>query len=302
MKKLIGLSLLLISTSAIVHAQDEGEIVKRDRIARDNSIFIDFGPSVTLGKNIGDYEAGFSFELGYLKRVNRVLSIGPSISFLSFEYDPAVTTANGGGAYIGFGDVNEWEEKYDVDLSDLPYGFVLNLKGGDLSIASFAVNFKLNIVPIKENTKLSVYGFAKPFVAVASRTDVSGTDTRYIYEAYEDDQGTPETFDDLLYYDLGDEQWYADGYESEWGPETFDALKSDSEVTGGIFLGPGVELFPTRKFTAFLQASFGYTFPVTFVSTSSYENTVEDYYDPEFPMVKKGFPSVNIQFGASFNF
>jgi len=183
------------------------------------------------------------------------------------------------------------------------FGYILNLKGGDLSLASLGLNLKLNFVPIKENTKVSIYGFAKPFITFASRTEVTGTDERYFYEAFEDDNGTPgDEFDDLLYYNMGDDEWYADGYVGEWGPETFEALQSDTEITGGIFVGPGIEIMPTGKFSAFLQASFGYTFPLTFVSTSSYESTVDDYVNPEFPMVKKGFPSVNIQFGGSFNF
>jgi hypothetical protein len=301
MKKIICLSALVLTLISPLCAQDEGTIEKRERIARDHNLFFDFGPSLTLGKNIGDYSAGFSFELGYLKRLNRVLSIGPSISYVSFEYDPAVTSEQGGDLYIGVGDPNGWNAKYGLN-EQFTYGYLLELEGGDVSITSVAFNVKLNLVPVKDNSKLSVYAFAKPFVAVASRTEVRGSDTQYFYEAFEDDNGTPDYGDDdLLYYNLGDEEIYAHGT-SEWGPESYEALKSGSEVTGGIFIGPGVELFPARKFSAFLQASFGYTAPITFVSTSSYDNTIEDYIDKEFPMVKRGFPSVNIQFGASFNF
>jgi hypothetical protein len=254
-----------------------------------------------LGKNIGDYKTGANFEFGFLKRANRVFSWGPSISFVGFDYDPEVTTAKGGDAFVGIGDPNGWTSKYPVE-GDFTYGYVLNLKGGDLTLTSIAINLKLNFVPIKEGTKVSVYGFAKPFVTFVSRTEVSGSDIRYVYESFEDDMGTSDPDDDLLYYDQGDETWYPDGYESEWGADNFDALAEGDEVTGGVFLGPGVELFPTSKFSAFVQASFGYTFPITFISTSSYDNTVTDYVNKEFPLVKKGFPSVNLQFGASFNF
>ncbi len=302
MNKSYCLLLVLIFGGFVAAAQDEGEIVKRERIGRANNIFLDIGPSFTLGKNIGDYKAGFSFELGFMKRVNRVLSIGPSISYLNFEYDPEVTSANGGDAYIGIGDINDWQTKYGINFSNQVYGYVLNLKGGDLSLTSLALNLKFNLVPVKDNTKISVYGFAKPFISIASRTEVTGSGTRYVYEAYEDDGGTADEFDDVLYYNIGDDQFYPDGNVTEWGGESYDALKAKSEVTGGIFIGPGIELFPARKFSAFLQASFGYTFPVTFVSTSSYENTVEDYMNDEFPMTKKGFPSVNLQFGVSLNF
>jgi hypothetical protein len=305
MKKFICLSLILIGFVSAALAQDEGNIEKRERIARSNNIFFDFGPSFTLGKNIGDYSTGFNLELGWTKRLNRVFSVGPSISYIKFKYDPAVTSANGGDAFVGFGDPNDWQTKYDLtnEESDFLFGYIINLKGGDLSLASLGLNLKLNLVPIKENTKVSIYGFAKPFVTLASRTEVRGSDERYFYQTFEDDNGTPsDEFDDLLYLNTEDDQWYADGYQGEWGPESWEALKSDTEITGGIFVGPGIELFPTRKFTAFVQASFGYTFPVTFVSTSSYDNTLEDYVNEKFPMIKKGFPSVNVQFGASLNF
>ena len=301
MKKLLCfLSLLLIGVTA--SAQDEGTIVKRERIDKNKGLFIGLGPSFTFGKNIGDYKTGFNVELGFLKRVNRVLSIGPSISYLSFQYDPEVTTEKEGNAYIGYGDPNNWGDKYPVNNLAYDYGYVLELEGGDLSLTSLAVNIKLNFVPVKDNSIISAYVFAKPFVSLASRKEVSGRGERYTYEIYEDNQGTSTENDDILNYNLGDNNWYADGYTETWDGESYEALKSDTEVTGGIFIGPGIELFPARKFSFYLQATFGYTFPVTFVSTESYEKTVSSYVNKEFPMTKKGFPSVNAQVGMSFNF
>lgn len=292
--------------SFMVDAQDEGTIVKRERIEKANGIFLGFGPSFTLGKNIGDYSSGFNIEAGFQKRLNRVFSIGPSVSFLNFEYDPEVTNVNR-GAYVGKGDPNGWKEKYGFQSLAYNYGYVLTLTGGDLSLISLAVNLKLNFIPIKENSKFSVYGFAKPFVSIASRKDVNGTDTRYTYEIYEDVRGAG-TNDDLLYYNLDDDTWYKDfNYGDEngigkWGPEQYEALKSDTEITGGIFIGPGVEVLPNNSLSFFLQAAFGYTFPVTYVGTETYDTTITSYVDENFPMTKKGFPSVNIQFGVSFNF
>lgn len=300
MKKLFCfLSLLLIGITA--SAQDEGTIVKRQRIDKNKGLFIGLGPSFTFGKNIGDYNTGFNVELGFLKRVNRILSIGPSISYLSFQYDPEVTTEREGNAYLGYGDPNNWESKYGFNNLEYDYGYVLELEGGDLSLTSLAVNIKLNFVPVKDNSIISAYVFAKPFVSLASRKEVSGRGERYTYEIYEDNQGTTTENDDLLYYNLGDNTWYA-GYTETWDGESYEALKSDTEVTGGIFIGPGIELFPARKLSFYLQTTFGYTFPVTFVSTESYEKTVASYVNKEFPMTKKGFPSVNVQVGMTFNF
>ena len=114
------------------------------------------------------------------------------------------------------------------------------------------------------------------------------------------------TDDDLLYYDRGrgllystDDILLAIG---DWGPDSFEALASETVVTGGIFIGPGIEFMPAKSVSIFVQAAFGYTFPVSFVSTGSYEPTIESYVDENFPMVKEGFPSLNVQVGMSFNF
>jgi hypothetical protein len=277
MKKLICLSLLLIGLGSL-HAQDEGTIEKRERIARDKSIFLGIGPSFTLGKNIGDYSTGFNFELGFTKRLNRVFSIGPSISYLQFNYDADKTGFN--NIFIG-GPYND-----DDGLGDYYLGALIDFEGGDLTLTSLAANLKFNFVPVKDNSVISVYAFAKPFVTLVSRSAVTGTAN--VYENY----GDPSNVDDWYFY-------FETPYEDL---DLSEKLDSGTEMTGGIFVGPGIELFPARKVSFFTQASFGYTFPLTFVSTQSYEGQSLDDVSDEFPLTKKGFPSVNVQFGASFNF
>src|SRR5689334_17524032 len=74
MRKTFFLAGFIMLVSQVLCAQDEGTIVKRERIERENSLYLLLGPSFTLGKNIGDYSAGFNFELGYTKRINRIFS------------------------------------------------------------------------------------------------------------------------------------------------------------------------------------------------------------------------------------
>ena len=151
--------------------------------------------------------------------------------------------------------------------------------------------------------KFSIYGFAKPFIAFASRGEVTGSGRRWVWEAYEDKKNTTTESDDILYPDQNDSKWYDDGFVDEWNVEDgYPALEKESSVTGGIFIGPGIEFIPARPLSIYVQAAFGYTFPVSYVSTQSYDNTIDSYLDDEFPMVKKGFPSVNFQVGVSYNF
>jgi hypothetical protein len=310
MKRIVCFGFLLLSTYAVT-AQDEGVITKRDRIDRSKGIFIGGGGSFTLGENIGDYSAGFNLEAGFLKRMNRVLSIGPSISYQSFKYDPEVTTAER-DAFYGRGDIvikypsayDTWNDKYNVPAnSAYDYAYVLTLEGGDLSLISLALNIKFNFIPISDDTKFSIYGFAKPFIAFASRSEVTGSGRRWVWEAYEDKKNTTTESDDILYPDQNDSKWYDDGFVDEWTVEDgYPALEKESSVTGGIFIGPGIEFIPARPLSIYVQAAFGYTFPVSYVSTQSYDNTIDSYLDDEFPMVKKGFPSINFQVGVSYNF
>jgi hypothetical protein len=302
MGKILNLAFLILITHTIF-AQDEGNIVKRERIAKDHGIFLMLGPSFTLGKNIGDYSTGLNVEAGFTKRLNRILSIGPSISYVGFNYDPAKTKAKtAADLYTGVAtDINDWHATYDG--GGLPanqqfnYGYLLNLKGGNVSLVSVAANIKLNVIPVTDHSRISVYGFIKPFVSIAQRKAVSGKGERYVYEAYVD----PD--DNKLYYNQGDKVWYPDGYTDTWGPSsTYPALKSKSKVSGGFFVGPGIEINPAKAFSFFGQAAFGYTFPISYVSTESYPKTVASYTNKEFPIVEKGFPSISIQVGASYNF
>jgi hypothetical protein len=296
MKKFACLAGCLLLGAYTLLAQDEGVISKRERIDRSKSIFLDFGPSFTLGKNIGDYSVGFNVEAGFVKRLNRILSVGPSVSFLSFKYDPEETGFNNifiGGPYV------------DTQGQTFHQGLYFDLSGGKLSLISLAVNLKLNFIPIKDNTKLSVYAFAKPFISMASREAVTGTGI--LLENYGDIQSSVdwENEVDRFPWEAG-----ATKVEQVYGIEVSDELKKDSRVTGGIFVGPGLELFPAGKVSAFVQASIGYTFPVSYISTKVYENS-ENYGNDldvfldqieDYPMTEKGFPSINLQFGVSFNF
>ena len=166
MKNIVALTLLLSST-CIVFAQDEGAIKKRERIERDKSIFI--GGGISNATSLADYSIGMNFEGGFVKRVNRVLSIGGSISYLNFNYDPNITSSR-----IAPANINTFPSNFYYDptaLNDPAFidaGALISISGSDLSVISLAANIKLNFVPIKENTKISVYGFAKPFVANAT--------------------------------------------------------------------------------------------------------------------------------------
>ncbi|HYI77787.1 MAG TPA: outer membrane beta-barrel protein [Chryseolinea sp.] len=295
MKRIVCLAGFLLSAYTII-AQDEGVIQKRERIDRSKSVFIGLGPSFTLGENIGDYSVGFNVEAGFVKRMNRVFSVGPSLSYLSFKYDPEETGLNNvfiGGPY------------YDENDQEYHQGLYFDLNGGRLTLISLALNLKLNFIPVKDDSKISLYAFAKPFISYASREAVTGTGI--LLENYGDVNDAADWNNKV-----DDFPWSAGASEvkESYDIDVSDELEKDNQVTGGIFIGPGIEFFPAGKISGFFQASIGYTFPVSYISTKAYENDVNYGNDldvfldniEDYPMVEKGFPSINLQFGVSFNF
>jgi len=278
MKKSIYLLAASLVAFTSAFGQDEGKVVVKERFERDNTLYFSLGPSFTLGKNLGDYSTGFNFELGYLKRKNRVLSIGPSLSYLFFNYDPAKT------------------QKYyydDPDNSTVELSFA----GGDVSLLSLGFNLKINFIPVSDNTKFSVYGIATPFVALANKSEMTGTGLVYSYTT---NNSATVAFN----------------------KDNVDGFKKQSNVTGGLHAGVGFEFRPAQKLSFFVQATFSYTLPVNYISTTSFldestEVTVnkgtpdeKKYYDfqtaivdqEDFPIVKKGFSAASIKFGVAYNF
>src|SRR5687767_2432679 len=106
-------------------AQDEGEVVVKKRFERDKTAYFSLGPSIAIGKNLGDYSTGFNVEAGFLKRSNKLISWGPSLSFLYFGYDDSKT----------------YQYYYDVDQDAILF---LKQEGGDVSLLSVGLNVKLN--------------------------------------------------------------------------------------------------------------------------------------------------------------
>ncbi|RAW01177.1 hypothetical protein [Pseudochryseolinea flava] len=294
MKKIYCIAFLVL-TSLAANAQDEGAIVKKERLALSQGVFVGLGPSITFGKNIGDYGIGFNAEIGFMKRLNRVLSIGPSLSYQTFKYDAEETGSN--NAFLGDETQNDNGDYF------IP-GMVVDFDGGTINMYSLSVNFKLNFIPVTDNSKVSVYGFAKPFVSMASRTDVKG-DAR-IFAVYDEMGDGAYDEEDLIFgynnyyidlpWEAGDPTW------SQLGIDISDDLKAETKVTGGIFIGPGVEFMPAKKVSIYAQLAFGYTFPVSFISTEKYEGNDLNKVDEKYPIVEEGFPSLNVQAGVSFNF
>lgn len=297
------LSALLVFCGSTV-AQDEGLAVAKARFDRPNSVTIGAGISRVFNKNVGDYSNGTNAEISFLRRLNKLVAIGGFISTSSFKYDPKKTPSSPSekDLYKGFdtdlrvqstGNTT-YRDLYTIpDNYDFPHGFQLSLQGGDVSLTTVGANIKLNLIPVSDKLPVSVYVLARPFAAAAKRADVTGSGKMFLYEA---------TVQNNQFVITNDQKWYPTNYSEEWGPEGYSSLKSQTTITGGLHIGPGIELMPSGPVSFYIQALLGYTLPCTFVSTGSYPLTTGSYINANFPIVEKGFPVLNIQAGLSFNF
>jgi len=279
MRRFLCLLVFVSVFSLSTKAQDEGAIEVKSRFERANTIYFSLGPAFTLGKNLGDYSTGLTFEAGYLKRANRILSWGPSLSYLGFAYDESKT----------------YPYYYDVayDIAEELYQ-----TGGDVNLLSLGLNLKLNFIPVSDATQFSIYGIANPFVSYISRDEVMQT---------------------IVYYNDYDEDGFYNGFEYEgtYSGDDYDALKAESKVSGGIHLGLGAELNPIKRISIFINVAYSYTLPISYVATESYLKPEDEFYDaggtiyydsestidnPKFPIVEKGFSAVSAKVGLAFNF
>lgn len=280
--KNILLTLMLFIFCLPAFAQDEGEAVAKARFERNKSLYIGGGLALPFGGKLEEYGNGVSFEGGFLSRLNKVLSVGGNISYLSMKYDQDKT----------------YPFYYNVDYD---YAIELELEGGDVTMLSAGFVLKVNFIPVSDNSVISIYGIANPFIAQSKRSEMKGRG--YFYEDLDDD---------VIYTDP-----VAGLFPDEWDASGFPVLKEETKITGGMQVGFGVEFMPVKPVSFFVQATVSYTGNITYVSTNDFLSKADQYvdgngtiyydadstyYNPNFPILKSGFPALSVKAGLSFNF
>jgi len=272
--------------SHAVTAQDEGTLTKLERVATSKSFYFTVGPSYKFGNNSGDYCCGLHLEAGFLKRINRVLSIGPALSFGKFNYDEAISDSFGDDEATGN---NMFQEDDGPGLGYEVY--VVYLEGGDLNFFSAGLNAKINFIPDDQGKKFSVYGIVKPFILLSKRSEVTAS-VELWYANVSDPLDDPadwsggDQIDDLSPETPGLERWAA-----------------ETEVSGGMNLGVGAEYALSSGFVLFVQSTVGLTLPITYINTSEFAPLkTTGYYHDDYPFVKKGFTTLNVSLGVAYRF
>jgi len=285
MKNSIVLSLVFIALFLQASwAQEEGTLTKKERIVNGNSIYLLVGPSFRFN-NKSDYSGGLNLEVGFLKRLNRITSIGASIGYTKFNFDQSLSDSFKNADAIGNNAFIE-DGGYEV--------YVDTLKGGNLNFLSVGLDFKLEFIPFSEARKLSAYGIVKPFLLVSGRSEVSAL-TRIYYS---------DTNPMILPYN--NVNWSGDGellgnFNSQSSGRGHWA--STTEISGGVGLGVGIDYSLKSNIKIYMQSALKFTLPITHIKTNAFPASRErGYNNKDYPFVKEGFSTINLAVGVSYYF
>jgi hypothetical protein len=245
------------------NAQDEGPITKKARVlSKATTVYFVIGPSFPMG---GDYNGGLNLQAGLLKRLNRIVSVGPFVSFTKFNSDAAAK------------DIFIEEGGYEIKI--------VRMQGGDLKFFSVGMDVKFNFIPAERIKKFSMYAIVKPFLLISSRSAVSGNAETWYRDDIGDDKGTT---------------WYYGGTTEQLSPDRWNA---ETEFSGGMHAGVGGEWIMASGLSLLLQSTAGFTLPVSHIDTSSFKQTLADgYNNADYPFAKQSFSSIALSLGVAYTF
>lgn len=287
MKNSIILSLVFIALCFHTSwAQEEGTLTKKERIINGKSIYLLAGPSFRFN-NKSDYSGGLNLEAGFLKRLNRITSVGGSLTFSKFNFDQSLSNSFENSDAIG----------NNVFLEDGGYEtYVVYMEGGNLNLFSVGLDFKIEFIPFSEDRKFSAFGLIKPFFLVSGRSAVSAS--------------TEIWYPDVVPYKLPmdsdpNNNWSGGDPYEKLSSETpgLERWAADTEFSGGVGLGVGLDYSLKSNIKIFMQSTIKFTLPITHIKTNAFLPSRNDgYYHPDYPFVKEGFSTINLAIGVSYYF
>jgi hypothetical protein len=193
---LIILCAALLSYNAV--AQNVGDVKTVERITDKNVMFLDGG--LTLREAEKEQSNGITIEFGYMRRFNKIFSVGPVISYSNYYFDSYYF---GDGVY---GDVQE--DYFDLTINNDPV----------LSVWSFGAALRAS-VPTPRRIPVTLFGYVAPSFVAGKTHDLEGTQNNWTFNA-----GTQE-------YDLASV--------SPWTLEENKSTSIAMHLGGGLEIFPG---------------------------------------------------------------
>ncbi len=248
----------------VVIGQDEGTLTKKSRVlSKSTTLHLSVGPSFNIGS--GDYSTGLNLQAGLLKRLNRIVSIGPNLAVTKFNYNKAA----GNTTFIEQGGYEIWK---------------VRMEGGNLTLSSIGLDLKFNFIPSERIQKFSPYAIVRPVVLLSTRSQISGSVDTWYRDEVSDNTGTT---------------WY---YSGTTETLTSDQWEAASEVTAGMNAGIGGELMMSPGLSLFLQSVVTLSLPITHVDSKSHGTDLSGFTNREYPFSKGSFTSLSISLGIAYSF
>lgn len=258
--------------------QDEGPLELKPRFENAKSFAVTIGPEFRF-RSKADYSGGYFVSASYLKRLNRIITLGPAISFSRYAFDPSST--------------NSYEKKgvkgnnVFQDVLDIYTMYVVALRGGDLTQLSIGFDVDLNLKPFNPDQKINLSLVVHPFSMVNHRSAISATTVTWV----RNDPDDPPTL------------WNGGDISREEGPQSVGRglWATQKEFSGGIQSGLKVMVDLPDNWSLHIQPQLRYTLPISHIKTASFQS-VGGNENARFPIVKERFSTISILVGISHHF
>ncbi|QOI97697.1 MAG: hypothetical protein HRU69_09410 [Flammeovirgaceae bacterium] len=247
-----------------VSAQDAGPAEIQQRFERMH--FSSFSIGMVKGST-GDYGKGWQAEIGYGKRLNKLITLGASLTYQSLG-----NTYNGYDYYVSESDEpSAFPPGSTTDGEPYDESIEVGIDGGTFSSFSFSGIIRMNLTPYSDNSKIVVFGFIKPSVGIGFLSAM--------------------TKEARLVVDF------------EYVNTTYVDRESTSSFVAGVSVGPGMEFIPSKNLSVTAHVCFNSQFGDKIVlDKSAFRPSTATITNVDFPVTSGALVSLSFTLGLQYNF
>ncbi|MFN3840338.1 MAG: hypothetical protein ACK4RF_06490 [Cyclobacteriaceae bacterium] len=244
--------------------QDAGQAEIKQRFERMH--FSSFSVGFLKGST-GDYANGWQADVGYGKRLNKLITIGANLT-----YQTLGNTYNGYDYYVSESDEpSAFPPGSTTDGDPYDESIEVAISGGTFSSFSVSGFVRMNFIPYSDNSRFVVFGFIKPsagisFLSAMTKEVRLVVDYEYVSTTYVDRQ-------------------------------------SSSSFVAGVSLGPGLEFIPTKNLSISAHFGFNSQFGDKIVlDKRAFRPSTATVNNGDFPVTSGALISLSFTLGLQYNF
>jgi hypothetical protein len=256
--------LFLVVTWFTASGQDAGRAEVQQRF--DRMHFSSFSFGLVKGSS-GDYDKGWQAEVGYGKRLNKLITAGANITYLTLG-----NTYNGYDFYVSESDEpSAFPPGSTTDGDPYDESIEVGISGGNFSSFSLSGFVRMNLTPYSDNSKVVVFGFIKPSVGICFLSAM--------------------TKEARLVVDF------------EYVNTTYVDRESTTSFVAGVSVGPGIEFLPTKNLSLTTHVGFNSQFGNKIVlDKSAFRPSTATVSNVDFPVTSGALISLSFTLGLQYNF